>query len=218
MKAGIKFTVGGKTYDDATASFEEMSSKLKIIKKSLGDLTKPYDEISSGLLANIRNRFNDNTFGNPIYSKQKSGFTRQVRKVRGASGDTTLKATGRLRDSVHRVPSPTKNELGEQREVFVLRIGSSRVPYALKQLEGGTWEVPVRVNDKGRKFLDVDKIDDAIMSNAEYWGKRWKKISTFETDEHIVQVPSRNFLALFPEDREFIDNIINEWLTKIDIS
>lgn len=213
---GIRYTVGSKTFTDAAKGFEAWEKGLLELKKELGDLTRPFDEISSQLLINIQQRFKDNTFGQAPFVSQTSRFTKHARRARGHNPQgSKLFASGTLAGSIKRSPSPTKSDLGGQREVFVLRMGTVGAPHAKRQILGGVWIVPVRQGPRGGKYLDVEKLTGSTMSGEQFWGERWGRISSYPESTTRVIIPPRNFLQLFDNDRQVISSTIQGWIQQV---
>lgn len=214
-KVGINFTVGSRTYDNAIEGFDVWQRDLRKIKRKLGDLTRPFDEISNEMVSRIRHRFWNNTFGSPPFPSKTSGFTRLVRELKGQDPDgPKLFASGALEYSIKRLKSPTKTELGEQREVLTLRIGSLGIDYAEDVLKGYSWNIPVRVGEKSEVYIDPDRMDVSI-SSRNYWGDRWGYIHRLPRGYHTIDVPARNFFTIFREDEVFIDKVIKQWVRTV---
>lgn len=221
ITTGISFRVGRRSYVDPFTAFGQVQKQANVIRKHLGDLTRPFDEISQSLLLNIKARFDTGELGEPPYREsgiKRSRFTKAARRARGTQPEgPTLKQTGRLQKAIHRVPSPTKAESGGQREVYRLVIGvnSSIAPYYKQQFLGGVWEVPIREGPRGGRYFDPDRFPDASMSSAQFWGPRWTRLSSLPESTTEVQIPPTEFLYLSPDDAAYTKEIILRWAEKV---
>lgn len=203
------------------AAMRQFTSPARRLKEGIGELTTVYDQIAPELINRIRNRFNSNYFGEhpfpPIGDK-----TRVVRKARGDDPKgPALVSSGRLRDSIKRRPGPTKSGDGGQREVYVLRIGSTGVPYAKEVLRRRDWELPVFFHEeKGWFLIDHDNLPGAISSNQrEYTPGTLKFIETdMEHTALSIPVPGRDFLAMPPEDQNFAMSRINDFFANMNFN
>jgi len=218
IRAGrIEFYVGARRLRNAEHAMDELTAQTRTIQKKVGDLTRPFDKISSKLLRSIKQRFDSGAFDKKEFTGgekiTKSRWTRAVRKARGANPvNPALKQTGALKNSIQRMPSPTKTKGGRRREVAVLRLGSQGVPYAQIHLTGGEWRVPVRaVDDDSFPYLDYDELDD-VPSNRQMYGNQWTKISTLPKRFKTVEIPVRNYFALSNNDEAMIEREINKAL------
>ena len=215
---GITFKSGTRSYGNGDAAFANVQTRLRKLSVELGDLTQPFDEISSIILPEIKRRFNTGELGDTPYRDKKtrrSRFTRNVRRARGQDPDgPTLKASGDLQAAVERKKSPTKNRLGGQREVrrLVIGINSGKAPYYRTQLEGGTWEVPVRIGKRGGMHFDPDRVPGSSMSSSRYWGPRqWVHYAKLPEGIKEVQVPATNIFYMHDDDAKMIRNVLLDW-------
>lgn len=220
-KAGIKFTVGSNTFNDATAAMDSFTSPARQLKRHIGELTTVYDQIAPELINRIRNRFNSNFFGEPPMPVLGDKI-RKVREARGInSGNPALVGTGALRDSIRRRPGPTKAADGGQREVYVLRIGSTGVPYARAVLEGSIWELAVyeRETEDGEFWylIDYDSIEGGKNSNEQMYTPNTVIFMREEMTPVVLKipVPARDFMQMLPDDERFITGKVNEYLASM---
>jgi len=213
--ASINYTVGLENYTSADAAFDHWAKDLRRLKRKLGDLTKPFDEISPVIIHNIKWRMEDNTFGKAPFNTETSKFTRAVRRAKGyPPSRPKLVQSGYLEHSIQRLPSPTKSKTGERREVLVLRIGTIGVSYAKDVIDGGTWEVPILKGPRGGTYLDLNRIRGGSMSNAEYYGEKWGRMSSYKRATKTIEIPGRNIFTIFPEDSKFINKVFEKWITE----
>jgi len=219
-KAGIKFTIGGTTFSNPVQAMESFTRPAGQIKNRLGELTSVYDEIAPQLINRIKHRFNSDFFGTspmpPLGDK-----ARKVRKARGINPDNpTLVGTGALRDSIKRRPGPTRSAEGGQREVYMLRIGSTGVPYAKDVFEGSIWELPVFFHPGGWFLIDYDHVEGAVQSTDQAYTKNTLDFMRREMTATVLQVPvpARDFLQMMPEDERLIMSKVETFLANMDLS
>jgi|3_EtaG_2_1085321.scaffolds.fasta_scaffold59991_2 hypothetical protein len=218
-KGGINFTVGGTTVANAETAFDRLSHQVRIIHKHLGELTRPFDKISSHLVKSIKQKFDNGTFnqapdGGTI---KRSRYTKSLRKRRNIPEDNPrLKSTGALRDSIKRITGPTAKQKGvEDREVLTLRIGSAGVPYAKDQLMGGVWEIPIILGEMTKKGYEHKYIDwDGIQgtpSNSQIYGKKWAKLSTLRRETHRVHYPGNDIFGISSDNEAYITRVLMDF-------
>lgn len=226
-KAGIKFTVGSSTTNNPVEALSQFQQPARNLKKKIGELTTVYDEIAPVIINRIKGRFNNGTFGDPPFPPI-GDMAYKLRHAR--AGDTStqdnpaLVSTGALRDSIKRRPGPTKGQDGGQREVYVLRIGSSGVPYARDVLNGSTMHVPIfrHLGDPHQEewfLLNYDAIKDSKVTNDEMYTRKTLSYINWmmEPDMYIEDVPGRDFFQLWPEDEQFIFKKVNEFVNRLPL-
>ncbi len=221
---GITFKVGNKTHSTAATAFGGLRSRLTALSTQLGDLTRPFDEISAVILPDIKHRFDTGELADPPYrpgNSVRSRFTKNARRARGFDPNgPTGKASGNLQRAVQRMPGPTKSESGGQREVHRLTFGvnASAAPYYRDFINGGIWEVPVRLGTRGGMHFDPDRLPGATMSSSTYWGpKRWAQYAKLPEGFKRVEVPPTNIFHLSSDDNSVIRNIILDWIWRAGI-
>ena len=139
----IKFTFGGRNYEDSIAAFDGMADTFYRLQKEIGELTPLFNKIADPLVGIIQDRFEDGRLNASPYNEDAPGAKRSkfTKLARVNPNGPTLKDTGRLQRSIRRIKSPTKSSTGGQREVSTLRIGTVGVPYAEEHLFGGTFTI-----------------------------------------------------------------------------
>ena len=216
-RAGIKFTVGSQTVNNPMAAMDRFTAPARQIKRTVGELTTVYDQIAPELINRIRNRFNSDYFGTPPMPLL-GDKAREVRRSRGDDPDgPTLVSSGRLMNSIHRRPGPTKNEEGGQREVYILRIGSTGVPYAREVLEGSIWDLQVFWHEDGWFLIDHDNLERTITTNEREYTPRTLSFIQNQMTPMVLQVPvqARDFLQMLPEDERFIMSRVNDYMASM---
>ena len=221
MSAKVTFTVGGVNVANEDSFMDKLVQETNALKKHLGELTPVFDELTSGpsnLIQRIQKRFDDGSLNKKKYRGSGAPFKRSqyTKLARKNPNGNTLKDTGRLRDSIGRMSSPTKNKSGGQREVNVLRIGSKGVKYAIDQLMGSSWEIDVFMGPKTkhgqRKYPDMTQFGK---SNSNHYGNQWKKIQKYTQGTHIVDVPPTDFLLLDTPMQKYIQKTITQFLQEV---
>lgn len=222
IKTGISLRVGSKNFNTVDDAFKEFMHQTNLIRRTLGDMTRPFNHIAGALLPRIKDRFNTGELGLPPYREEayeKSRFTKASRKAKGLSVlGSTLKQTGKLQKAIERKRSPTRGKIGEQREVFRLVIGvnASAAPYYKIQLMGGIWRVPIRKGPKGGNWFDPNRLEGTQMTSERFWGpKKWSQLSTYPEATKVVTVPPTNFFFISTEDKQVITKIFVNWYSKI---
>jgi len=215
-KASVKVVVGNKTFSNIDEGLNVISGTLTKLQKELGELTRPFDDISGVIIRQIHGRFDSGAFGDPPFAPL-GGMAMAQRSAANITGDRALNASGDLKRSVMRRRSPTKSAEGKQREVLVLRVGSIGVPYTRDMIEGSIWYVPVLRNPVTDSFtIDYDRLRGSQTSNATMYGERYENdLQYWDKDEHPVDVPGRDFLSLPDEDLFVIVDIVDEWFNKV---
>ena len=226
--AFIKFTYGGRNYEEAFEAFGQVEKTFKKLQKELGELTPLFDQIADPLIDTVQARFDMDVLNESPYNEDAPGATRSVHtKLARVNPDgPTLKDTGRLQRSIRRLKSPTKSKSGEQREVNTLRIGTTGVPYAGDHLFGGELVIEgfekrykYGGKQKSRFFTDFDSMNyPSGKTNSSMYGENLAKITSYPRAQRRVEIPVRNFLAVDFEVEDFInDNVIafaNQMLEK----
>ena len=222
---GISFKTGTSVYSrnftDPNDAFKAMQGTLKALKKNLGELTRPFDELAGILIPIIKQRFNTDELSDKPYRKTnypRSRFTRNARRARRTNPDgATLNSSGRLRDSVRRLPSATKSSEGGQREVNKMAIGyDGSAPYFRTQTLGGVFEVPVRLGRRGGKHFDPDRLENSLMTSEQYWGKkRWAQYSSLPEGIVSVSVPATNPFVMRGPEQQIISTVLVSFLQKV---
>tara|TARA_Y100000356_G_scaffold122172_1_gene116100 strand:+ start:211 stop:885 length:675 start_codon:yes stop_codon:yes gene_type:complete len=218
MSEYIKFTLGGRNYEDADGAFDALTGKFKALTKQLGELTPVFDKISPTLVKQIKQRFDTDELDFAPYNQDAPGGSRRsqfTKKIRRNPGGPTLKNTGRLQKSISRLGSPTKNKSGGQREVMTLRIGSRGVPYAQDHLFGGTWEVPIFQSRQGRKYINYDRIAASEKTNSGEYKSRWPQIKKMTQTTAQVEIPQRNFLLMDDDMVNFVIRTVSNFTNKV---
>ena len=216
----IKFTYGGRNYEEAFEAFGEVEKTLKKLKKEMGELTPLFNQIADPLVSTVKARFDTDVLNESPYNEDAPNAKRSVhtKLARVNPGGPTLKDSGRLQRSIRRLKSPTKSKSGGQREVSTLRIGTTGVPYAEDHLYGGEWIIEgwekkyaYGGKQKSRFFTDFDAMDyPSGKTNASEYGANFTKISSYPQARRRVEVPIRNFLAIDFEVEDFInDNVVS---------
>jgi len=224
IKTGVSIRVGTKTYAsflDADANFQK---KLMALKRNLGELTRPFDEVSRFIITKIQKRFTNDSFGAPPFrdaSYARSRWTAQARQARSINPNgSTLYATGNMAGALERRDSPTKSPSGGRREVYRLVIGmaTGSAPYYKKQLAGGIWDVPV-YEVEGNYFLDSSRLEGGAMTSEAFHGpEKWNIISRDGSPTTIpVQVPATNFFLMLPGEQKFMKTLFNKWFYEVGI-
>lgn len=215
----IKFTYGGRNYEEAFEAFGEVEKTFKKIQKELGELTPLFNKIADPLIDRVQGRFDMDVLNDSPYNEDAPGAIRSVhtKLARVNPNGPTLKDTGRLQRSIRRLKSPTKTKQGGQREVSTLRIGTTGVPYAEDHLFGGEWIIEgwekrykYGGKRKTRFFTDYDAMNyPSGKTNASIYGANFAKISSYPPAQRRVEIPIRNFLAIDFEVEDYInDNVI----------
>jgi phage gpG-like protein len=216
----IKFTYGGRNYEEAFEAFGEIAETFKKIKKEIGELTPLFNQIADPLVNTIKSRFDNDTLNDSPYNEDAPGAIRSVhtKLARVNPGGPTLKDSGKLQRSIRRLKSPTKSKSGGQREVSTLRIGTTGVPYAEDHLFGGEWIIEgwekkykYGGKQKSKFFTNFDAMNyPSGKTNSSMYGGKLSKISSYPQARRRVEIPIRNFLAIDFEVEDFInDNVID---------
>jgi len=216
----IKFTYGGRNYEEAFEAFGEIAETFKKIKKEIGELTPLFNKIADPLINRVQARFDNDVLNESPYNEDAPGARRSIhtKLARVNPGGPTLKDTGKLQRSIKRLKSPTKTKSGGQREVNTLRIGTTGVPYAEDHLYGGEWVIEgwekrykYSGKQKSKFYTDFDAMNYPNgKSNASVYGTRLSKISSYPTARRRVEIPIRNFLAIDFEVEDYInDNVVH---------
>ncbi len=221
----IKFTFGGRTYEEAGQAFGELGNTFNELQKQMGELTPLFNKIADPLVNMVKDRFEDDRLNASPYNEDKPGATRSIhtKLARVNPHGPTLKDTGRLQRSIRRLKSPTKNVKGGQREVATLRIGTVGVPYAEKHLFGGEmvirgWEKKYKYGGKTktRFYTDFDAMDyPSGKTNSSEYGKEFSKISGYPPAMRRVEIPVRNFLKVDFEVEDFINDSVTRFANRI---
>lgn len=225
MKTGISIRVGRQNVGSFPAATRIFQKKLDALQRQLGEMTRPFNEISPLLIANIKRRFDSGSLAGPPFRKEtfkRSHWTMKAREAKSQNPyGPTLLASGSIRDAITRKDSPTKSPGGKQREVYRLVIGitGGSVPYHKEQLWGGTWEVPVfaKLNRNGEVtyYLDTERLDGA-MSNQSFHGPIiYNYIKDEERTTINVSIPETNFLMITPIEKRITTRIFNKWFTQL---
>ena len=216
----IKFTFGGRNYEDSNTAFDALADTFYKIQKELGELTPLFNQISDPIVDMIQDRFDDDRLNASPYNEDAPGATRSIHTKNARINRTgpTLKDSGRLQRSVRRLKSPTKTKEGGQREVSTLRIGTTGVPYAEDHLFGGEWIIEgwekkykYGGKQKTKFFTNFDAMNYPNgKTNASEYGGNFAKISSYPEARRRVEIPIRNFLAVDFEVEDFVNkNVIN---------
>ena len=222
MPAKITFTVGNVNVANEDAFMDELVKEANTLKKHLGELTPVFDKITNGpggLIQRLKNRFDTGALNSKKFRGSGAPFkrSRYTKLARRNPNGPTLKDTGRLRDSIGRLASPTKSKSGGQREVNTLRIGSRGVRYAVDQLLGGVWVIdvfqgPNNKSGKPRLFPDMEQFGK---SNSSHYGAQWKKIRNYTSGTTTVDIPYTDFLLLDTPMRNFIQKTITDFFNQV---
>lgn len=222
MPAKITFTVGNVNVGNEDAFMDELVKEANELKKALGELTPVFDKItngSGGLIQKLRNRFDNDALNTKKFRGSGAPFRRSrfTKLARTRPNGPTLKDTGRLRDSIGRLSSPTKNVSGGQREVNTLRIGSRGVRYAADQLLGSSWTIdvfqgPKNKSGKPKLYPDMTQFGK---SNSSHYGAQWKQIRNYTAGTTTVDIPSTDFLLLDTPMRNFIQKTITSFFNQV---
>jgi len=216
----IKFTFGGRNYEDSNTAFDALSETFNKIQKGVGELTPLFNQIADPIVGMIQDRFEDGRLNAAPYNEDAPGATRSIHTKNARINRTgpTLKDSGRLQRSIRRLKSPTKTKEGGQREVSTLRIGTTGVPYAEDHLFGGEWIIQgwekkykYGGKQKSKFFTNFDAMNYPNgKTNASEYGANFAKISSYPEARRRVEIPLRNFLAVDFEVEDFVtDSVIS---------
>ena len=221
----IKFTFGGRNYEDSNTAFDALADTFNKIQKELGELTPLFNQISDPIVNIIKGRFDGERLNQEPFNEDAPNAIRSIhtKLARVNPNGSTLKDTGRLQRSIRRLKSPTKSKSGGQREVSTLRIGSTGVPYAETHLFGGEWviqgwEKKYKYGGKQRSkfFTNFDAMNYPNgKTNASEYGTKFTKISSYPEAQRRVEVPLRNFLAVDFEVEDFVNKNVTNFANRM---
>ena len=222
MPAKVTFTVGNVNVANEDAFMDALVKETNEIKNALGELTPVFNRITngpSGLIQRLKNRFDNDALNTKKFRGSGAPFKRSqyTRLARRKPKGPTLKDTGKLRDSIGRLSSPTKSTSGGQSEVNTLRIGSRGVRYATDQLMGGVWTVdvfqgPTGKSGKQKLYPDMEQFGK---SNSAHYGSQWRKIRNYTSGTTTVDITPTDFLLLDTPMRKFIQDTITRFLNEV---
>ena len=221
----IKFTFGGRNYEDSNTAFDALADTFYKIQKEMGELTPLFNQIADPIVGMIQERFDDDRLNSSPFNEDAPGATRSIftKNARINRTGPTLKDSGRLQRSVRRLKSPTKTKEGGQREVSTLRIGTTGVPYAQAHLFGGEWviegwEKRYKYGGKQRSkfFTNFDAMNFPNgKTNASEYGGNFAKISSYPQAQRRVEIPIRNFLAIDFEVEDFVTKSVTSFANRM---
>ena len=74
----IKFTYGGRNYEEAFEAFGEIAETFKKIKKEVGELTPLFNQIADPLVDRIQARFDNDVLNKSPYNQDAPGAKRSI--------------------------------------------------------------------------------------------------------------------------------------------